>query len=375
MLKTYKSVEIHSFFCYSFIVNERKMIMQGKKREFTNEEIQYIVTNWGKKSPHCLKKELNCSWNAVCRVAKEHGLPIPTSNNWTKEEVERLKKLSKDCHYTIIARMMNKSENAIYLKARKLGITLIQDRRNWTPEEEIKLKELWGTKSVEDIAKIMQRTCFSLKVKAVKMGLGPMIKNNYEVITISDICEILGVNREKISHTWVNLGLNLRKIKLTDNTSYYAVTWEDLINFLKNNQNEWDSRLLEKHMLGLEPDWLKEKRIRENSENPLWYRKWTEKEISIAESLFRAGKNYADIAKTLNRSEYAVAHLLRRKGYSYKLPQFWQGNEIKYIRENYENMTYEEMSEALERSEKAVRAKANELGYQRKLIKKNNLSQ
>lgn len=270
---------------------------------------------------------------------------------------------------------MNKSENAIYLKARKLGITLIQDRRNWTPEEEIKLKELGGTKSVEDIAKIMQRTCFSLKVKAVKMGLGPMIKNNYEVITISDICEILGVNREKISHTWVNLGLNLRKIKLTDNTSYYAVTWEDLINFLKNNQNEWDSRLLEKHMLGLEPDWLKEKIIRDNTENPLWYRKWTEKEISIAESLFRAGKNYADIAKTLNRSEYAVAHLLRRKGYSYKLPQFWQGNEIKYIRENYENMTYEEMSEALERSEKAVRAKANELGYQRKLIKKNNLSQ
>ena len=38
-------------------------------------------------------------------------------------------------------------------------------------------------------------------------------------------------------------------------------------------------------------------------------------------------------------------------------------------------MTYEEMSEALERSEKAVRAKANEPGYQRKLIKKNNLSQ
>ena len=44
MLKIYKSVEIHYFFCYSFIVNERKMIMQGKKREFTNEEIQYIVT-------------------------------------------------------------------------------------------------------------------------------------------------------------------------------------------------------------------------------------------------------------------------------------------------------------------------------------------
>lgn len=37
---------------------------------------------------------------------------------------------------------MNKTENAIYIKARRLGITLIQDRRKWTEEEETLLYDL-----------------------------------------------------------------------------------------------------------------------------------------------------------------------------------------------------------------------------------------
>lgn len=32
--------------------------MKGKKREFTDEEIQYIISNWGKESPHSMKKSL-----------------------------------------------------------------------------------------------------------------------------------------------------------------------------------------------------------------------------------------------------------------------------------------------------------------------------
>ena len=42
--------------------------------------------------------------------------------------------------------------------------------------------------------------------------------------------------------------------------SYYVITWNDLMQFLENNQNEWDSRYIEKNMLGSEPEWLKEKR-------------------------------------------------------------------------------------------------------------------
>lgn len=95
--------------------------MKGQKREFTPEEVEYIVNNWGKESAHSMKKKFNCSWNAVCRVAKENGLELPKSNNWTKEEVQTLKDLSGKYHYEIIAEKMKKSPNAVDLKTKNLA--------------------------------------------------------------------------------------------------------------------------------------------------------------------------------------------------------------------------------------------------------------
>lgn len=343
--------------------------MRGKKYEFSKEQIQYIIENWGKESPHSMKKRFGCTWYAVCKVAEEHSLEIPTSNEWTEDEINTLIELSDKYHYTEIANIMNKTENAIYIKARRLGITLIQDRRKWTPEEETTLSDLWGNKSIEVIAKTLKRSVFSLKVKAVRMGLGPMIQNNYDLITISDIMDLLNVSRDRITTTWIALGLNLKKKKLTKNTSYYTVTWDDLLKFLEANQNEWDSRNVEKNMLGAEPEWLIQKRKRDKEENPLWYRRWTEEEIKMVESLFKSGKNYEEIANQINRSIWSVTNLLRNMGYSYKLPQYWKGTELKYLRENYQNMTYSEIAEELGRTTKAIGAKAEEMGYQKRLIK------
>ena len=343
--------------------------MSGKKYEFTEEQIKYIIDNWGKESPHSMKKKFGCTWYAVCKVAESHSLEIPTSNVWTDEEIKILKELADKYHYTEIAKIMGKTENAIYLKARKLGITFIQDRRKWTVEEETLLSDLWGVKSIEYIAKKMKRTVFSIKVKAVRMELGPMIRNNYDVITISDMVDLLNVSRDRITDSWVKLGLKLKKTKLTNKMSYYTISWKDLMDFLETNQNEWDSRNVEKNMLGLEPEWLQEKRKRDTLENPLWYRKWTEEEIKKAESLFKSGKTYQEISSIIDRSEWAVANLLRNLGYSYMLPQYWKGKEIKYLRENYQDMTYQEIAEELGRTAKAITAKAEELGFQKKLIR------
>lgn len=48
--------------------------MAGKKYIFTEEQINYIVENWGKESAHSMKKKFGCSWYAVCRVAEANGL-------------------------------------------------------------------------------------------------------------------------------------------------------------------------------------------------------------------------------------------------------------------------------------------------------------
>jgi len=341
----------------------------NKGRIFTDEEVNYIIDNWGKESVHSMKIKFKCSWCAVTKVAEKNGLKLPTSNEWTEEDVETLKVLSDKYHYKEIAKKMGKTENAIYLKARKLKITLIQNGRKWTKEEEILFQEIWGTKSIESVAKELKRTVFSLKVKAVRMKLGPMIRNNSDVITVSDMVDLLGVSRDRIANTWINLGLKVKNKKLTKKSFCYVIEWEDLLEFLENNQNEWDSRCVEEHMLGIETEWLKQKRNRDRLENPLWYRKWSESEIMKAESLFKMGKDYSEIAKTINRSEWSVANLLRNMGYSYKLPKYWKGKEIKYLRENYKNMTYSEIAENLGRTKKAIGAKADDLGFQKKRSK------
>ncbi|MBE6160460.1 MAG: hypothetical protein E7157_05400 [Lactobacillales bacterium] len=341
----------------------------GNKKIFTNEEKQYIIDNWEKETIHSMKKKFNCTWYAVAKVAEENNLPLPTSNEWTEDEINLLKELSETLHYKEIAKAMNKTENAIYLKARRLNITLIQDRRKWTEEEEEQFSELWGNVSVDNICKKLKRTYFSLKVKAIRMNLGPMMENNYEKLTVSDICDALNVSRDRIT-TWRKYGLKLKPKKLTSKCCYYVISLDDLLLFLEQNQNEWDSRNLEENLLGIEPEWLKEKRKRDLEENPSWYRKWTDEEIKRACHLFERGKSYNEIALTIERSENSVATLLRNLGYSYTMPHFWSEEELSYLIENYQNMTYKEMSNKLGRTEKAIAYKISELGYQKKKTKK-----
>lgn len=342
--------------------------MSRKKKIFTEEEIKYIIDNWEKESAHSMKKKFDCSWYAVCKVAEGHGLELPKSNEWTAEDVETLIKLSEEFHYEEIAEIMNRTKNAIYLKARKLNITLIQDRRKWTSEEEELLEELWGNKSIGIIAKKLKRTEFSLKVKAVRMGLGPMIRNLTDKLTVYDVIDILGVTRDRIVNTWVKYGLKLKKKKVTAKTSYYIVEWKDLLDFLKNNQDLWDSRKVDLYMLGQETDWLTAKRKKDSKENPLGYRLWTNEEIKYAESLFNFGKSYKEISKIINRPEVSVAKLLRELGYAFSSDIFWKEEEIEYLKENYKKKSYEEMAEELGRTKKAVEAKRKDLKLSRKTL-------
>lgn len=340
-----------------------------KKFEFTEEQIEYIISNWGKESPYSMKKKFGCTWDAVCKIAESYGLEIPKSNKWTEEEIETLKVLSENYHYEEIAEIMGKTKNSIYLKAKKLNITLIQDRRKWTIEEEKQLEELWGNKSIEVIAKMLKRTVFSLKVKAVRMHLGPMIRNSTDKLTVYDIVNLLGISRDRIINTWTKLGLKLKKKKLTNKTSYYFINWDDFIDFLEKNQNEWDSRKLETNMLGFEYDWLIEKRKRDRNENPLWYRYWTTNEIKYVEHLFRIGKTYKEIADRIERTEGAVIYVLRNLGYQSRV--YWTEEEISYLKENYKEEKYSEIADKLGRTSKAVTAKAEDMGFQ-KIIRKND---
>lgn len=217
----------------------------------------------------------------------------------------------------------------------------------------------------------MKRNIPSIKIRAIKLKLGPIYGKDDRYLTITMISNLLNVGCDRIYRTWIKLGLKVEKRKLTEKRDYNYVLWEDLIDFLEKNQNEWDSRNLENYALGEEFSWLQEKRKRDKIENPLWYRKWTDLDIELIKWLFLVEKkNYQEIAVIMNRKESSVARIIRDLGYQYRLKQYWSGKELLYLNEHCTDMSYNDIALNLGRSERAVKTKLYQMGYKRDKNKK-----
>ncbi len=338
--------------------------MRGQKHIFTDEQIKYIVDNWSKESIHSMKKKFNCSWYAIANVGKEYDLKMPESTKWTKDDINTLIEYAKKYDIPTIAKKMNRTENAIYLKTKRLNIPLYCHKRSWTKEDEEEFSDLWGTMSIEALANRLNRSVFSLKVKAIRMGLGSMIRNNTEVLTISDIVDILNVTRDNIM-TWSRKGLKVKNKKVTDIYHYYYVEWEDLIEFLKNNQDLWDSSKVDLYMLGEEYDWLVEKRKRDIYNKPNLYKKWTDSQKNMAISYFKIGLSYEEIGQKINRSTGAVRDFLNANGFFISDRYKWSLEDEQYLKENLNNMTYKELAEYLNKNTKQIEYKVYKEGLKK----------
>ena len=56
------------------------------------------------------------------------------------------------------------------MKAKRLGIRLIQDRREWTTEEEELLSDLWGNLRIEDIAQKLNTVGYMKELNRTQVG-------------------------------------------------------------------------------------------------------------------------------------------------------------------------------------------------------------
>lgn len=107
--------------------------------------------------------------------------------------------------------------------------------------------------------------------------------------------------------------------------------------------------------------------------------KWTEKEINYLKKYYcLKGKN--NIAQELNRSEKSV----RRKAENLDLvigtKEVWEDGEIKFIKENYQDNGSSYCAKQLNRSEEAIRKKAQQLNIKynknnRKIINKSSVQE
>ncbi len=247
-------------------------VKKEEKKSWSNEEINRLKELSQTKKISELVKELNRTSSSIKEMAKRLGIKVLNDRkNWTEEEYKLLEKLTMVDKKTPkeIAQILGRTEDAIIIKINRRGLQIqTNDKRFWTKEEETLLSDLWGTESFEKIAKKLNRTVSSIKNKAYLLGLGSVIENNYNGLTIKEISDLFNVNIITVSVGWIALGLKYKVQKISKSKDYRYVEIKDLYEFLKANQNIWDSRNLEKNILGIEPDWLKEKRKLDRMQNP-----------------------------------------------------------------------------------------------------------
>ena len=186
---------------------------------------------------------------------------------------------------------------------------LERERRKWTEKEINYLLEKWGSSSIEKIAKYLKRKETAVIVKARKLGLKTLYKGEY--LTTPDIAAILGITQQTV---WKWIKTNKFKISKKNilNRKMYLITLENLIKWLKDNQDSWDASKVELYALGIEPKWLIEKRKIDAKKYKKRYKAWSKNEDFQLINMYKLGYRAKDIAKEINRSVPAVNHRIRR---------------------------------------------------------------
>lgn len=234
---------------------------------WTNEEDDELKNLANKFSIEEIAKKMEKSYASINAKLYQLGIKAKNYSNkkWTKEEEILLLELLTSYSSFEVAEILERSEEAIITHAISIGYNIDSKHRKWTQEEETLLSDLWGEVSIENIAKKLNRTVSAIMNKVHILGLGSQIDNNYDGLRIKDISDMFQVNRNVILTSWVSLGLKLNFRKRSNHSVYSYVQISNLYKFLESNQNIWDSRKLEKNAFGAEPEWLKEKRIRDRS--------------------------------------------------------------------------------------------------------------
>lgn len=174
----------------------------------------------------------------------------------------------------------------------------------WTEREIAYLEGAWGNIAHSTIAKKLNRTRTAVRQKAFALGL----RNDNEFMSVNEIAEAMNVHPHTIVNRWIRQnGLPCKKSHYT-----YCITYDDLMNWLRDNPALWSAKHLEPYTLGSEPDWLIEKR--KNEQLPKSGTPWLEHEKSAAVLMYRKGATNKEIGAAFGRTEEAARKLLYRLG-------------------------------------------------------------
>ena len=196
--------------------------------------------------------------------------------------------------------------------------------KKWKKEEIEYLQENLGNLSINYISKILNRSQDAIIVKAARLGIGgPTKKTDYLLPNIAG--KMIGKDFKVIKY-WIDCkGLKIT-YKVLKNKRRMLIKYEVFIKFLKDNQELWDSRKVEPYALGTEPNWLLLKRKIDRKKPRNSQQKWSKFDEIEAVRMKKEGYSIQEIADKINRSYPSV----KRKLYDLRKENLWT-NQYKEI--------------------------------------------
>lgn len=179
------------------------------------------------------------------------------------------------------------------------------ERRRWTKEEIDYLSEKWGNVSKKAMAKTLNRTVKAINLRADQMRLGNFnLSGDY--LTLFQLVQAMDMhnNLYMVYTKWVEAGLPI-KYKTTITRKIKIIYIEDFWKWAEQHQEMVDFSRTEKNILGIEPEWVDVKRKTDGLTKNL-KRIWTTTEIHVLEQMLLGKYTYAEIAKSLKRTECSI---------------------------------------------------------------------
>lgn len=301
------------------IANHRqKLGLNKKSTEYTPEEDEFIRAHWKTMSDSKMATVLHRSELSICRRRNLLGL----KHRLTKQEADFIEENWDKKTIVQIARELGRSPESLDVRvAPKVGcLNRLEANRPWTPKEDDFLEEYWGDKTMVQIAKLLERSSEAVYIRARKLGLGNQLECS-NMMNIRQVSQMLGVSQWIIRKTWIpKYNFPAKQRSLNDNKrKYLVVHFDKLLPWLKKHQDLWDSRCVEVYALGQEYDWLIKKRQLDKQNGFLsastTCRKWTaEEDARLTDMYWQGNMTMAQMASELGRTTSAIANRLRRRG-------------------------------------------------------------
>ncbi len=181
--------------------------------------------------------------------------------------------------------------------------------KNWTQEEKDYLESHWGTTTIPGMSKKLNRPEGGIINMARRLDLGPYFDAD-EYVTMHQLVLALGYGGSDgyKNKSWIeNRDFPVKRKRHTKKV-IKIVYLDEFWKWAEQNQSFLDFSRFEKNALGLEPEWVDEKRkrdrthLQENIKTP-----WTPQEDAYLKDLLKAHRfTYPELSKRLKRTEGAI---------------------------------------------------------------------